>query len=98
MDRYERLQRQRTLKNGTPGVAVIEYEDGEREMVDMKIEKFRSYQDEVSDNERDDDTENGDEDVNNFNLLAVGEWVEILWPYTQLYFPCKIISWTPFRL
>ena len=95
VDRYERLQRQRTLKNGTPGVAVIEYEDGEREMVDMKIEKFRSYQDEVSDNERDDDTENGDEDVNNFNLLAVGEWVEILWPYTQLYFPCKIISWTP---
>ena len=42
VDRYERLQRQRSLKNGTPGVAVIEYEDGEREMVDMKIEKFRS--------------------------------------------------------
>ena len=72
-------------------MAVIEYEDGESEMIDMKIEKFRSYR------QRDDDTENSDEDVNNFNLLAVGEWVEILWPYTQLYFPCKIISWTPIR-
>lgn len=95
IDRYERQQRQRTLKKSTAGVAVIEYEDGEREMVDMKIEKFRGYRPaDSSDEERDDDTVNGDDDVNNFKLLVEGQWIEILWHYTVIYFPCKVISWT----
>mmetsp|Transcript_27581 Transcript_27581/g.58917 ORF Transcript_27581/g.58917 Transcript_27581/m.58917 type:complete len:346 (-) Transcript_27581:1625-2662(-) len=97
IDRYERQQRQRTLKKSTAGVAVIEYEDGEREMVDMKIEKFRGYRPDSSDEERDDDTVNGDDDVNNFTLLAEGQWIEILWHCAVIYFPCKVISWTPLR-
>lgn len=59
-DWYERQQRQRTtLKDSTSlGVAVIEYVDGEREMVDLRTEKFRNYRPEehdactTSDNER----------------------------------------------
>jgi len=94
VDRWERQQRERTLERSTPGVAVIEYEDGERATVDMKIEKFRDYRD-ASDTERDDDSVNGDDDVNNFALLAEGDWIEILWRHTNMYFPCKIISWAP---
>ena len=77
VDRYERLQCQQTLKAGTPGVALIEYEDGERELVDLKVEKFRGHRDDESDDERDDDTLDGDDDVNNFNLLVEGGWIEI---------------------
>jgi len=95
IDRYERQQRQKTLKRSTAGVAVIEYEDGEREMVDLKIEKFRGYRPDSSDEERDDDTVNGDDDVNNFTLVRESEWIEILWHHTVIYFPCKVISWTP---
>jgi len=97
VDRYERRQRQRTLRKASAGVAVIEYEDGEREMVDMKIEKFRGYRPDSSDDERDDDTDDGDADVNDFKLVAEGQWIEILWRYTNMYFPCKIIFWTPMK-
>ena len=94
-DRYERLLRQKTLTKGSDGVAVIEYEDGEREMVDMKIEKFRSYQESGDEDDRDDDTVDGDSDINDLSLIVQGEWIEILWKHANIYFPCKIISWTP---
>ena len=75
---------------------MIEYEDGEREMVDMKMEKFRSYQDLSGDeDDRDDDTVDGDSDVNDFSLIVQGGWIEILWKHAGMYFPCKIVSWTP---
>lgn len=99
VDRFERQERQKMLKPTNFGVAVIEYEDGEREMVDLKMEKFRGYQDSSDDdNDRDDDTVEGDEDVNNFGLVVKGSWVEILWPHTSIYFPCKIMSWTPLEV
>jgi hypothetical protein len=79
---------------GSEGVAVIEYEDGERDMVDMKIEKFCSFSDE---DDRDDDTVDGDGDVNDFSLIVPGNWIEILWKHANIYFSCKIISWTPLR-
>ena len=94
-DRYERLLRQKTLTKGSDGVAVIEYEDGEREMVDMKIEKFRSYQESDDEDNRDDDTVDDDSDINDLSLIVQGEWIEILWKHASIYFPCKIISWTP---
>ena len=97
VDRYERLQCQQTLKAGTPGVALIEYEDGERELVDLNVEKFRGHRDDERDDERDDDTVDGDDDVNNFNLVVEGEWIEILWPTAYIYFSCKIISYTPIK-
>ena len=93
VDRYERLQCQQTLKAGTPGVALIEYEDGERELVDLKVEKFRGHRDAESDDERDDDTVDGDDDDNNFNLVVEGEWIEILWPTAHMYF----LSYTPIK-
>lgn len=96
VDRYERLQWQKTLKAGTPGVALIEYEDGERELVDLKVEKFRGHRD-VSDDERDDDSVDGDDDVNNFDLVIKGKWIEILWRRANMYFSCKIISYTPIK-
>lgn len=97
IDRFERQKRQKTLKPITAGVAVIEYEDGEREMIDMQLEKFRGYRPDSSDDERDDDTVDGDDDVNNFALIAEGEWIEILWRHTNMYFPCQVVTWTPLR-
>jgi len=94
IDRFERQQRQRTLSEGTAGVAVIEYEDGEREMVDMQMEKFRGYS---PDSDQRDSSECGDEYVNDFDLLGISEWIEILWKHTKMYFPCQIIHWTPLR-
>ncbi|KAL3810410.1 hypothetical protein ACHAXA_007038 [Cyclostephanos tholiformis] len=98
IDRYERLLRRKRkkIKEGSAGVAVIEYEDGEREMVDMEGEIFRRYHEE-SDGEDDgnDDTADGDVDGNDYGLIVQGEWIEILWRHANIYFPCKIISWTP---
>ena len=97
-DWYERQQRQQTLKETSVGVAVIEYEDGECEMVDLRTEKFRSYR---SDDEDEDTTtsssSDSSEDENNFELVAEGEMIEILWKHANIYFPCKVISWTPLR-
>ena len=90
VDRYERKQRALTLSTYTPGVAVIEYDDGERQTIDLLQEKFRSWM-EISDNERDDDNY----DVNNFDLIYGGAMIELLWPHAEIYFSCKVISWTP---
>ena len=94
VDRYKRSQRERALSTYTPGVAVIEYDDGERQTIDLRREKFRQWMD-VSDDDRDDDSVNGDDDVNNFGLIQNGAMIELLWPYAQIYFSCKVISWTP---
>jgi len=94
VDRYERKQRERTLSTYTPGVAVIEYDDGERQTINLLQEKFRSWMD-ISDDERDDDSVTGDKDVNDFNLIHGGAMIELLWPHAQIFFSCKIISWTP---
>ena len=74
VDRYERKQRELTLSTYTPGVAVIEYDDGERQTIDLLQEKFRSWMD-GSDDERDDDSLNGDDDVNNFDLIHGGAMI-----------------------
>jgi hypothetical protein len=49
----------------------------------------------ISDDERDDDSVTGDKDVNDFNLIHGGAMIELLWPHAQIFFSCKIISWTP---
>ncbi|KAL9184348.1 hypothetical protein ACHAXT_002434 [Thalassiosira profunda] len=92
VDRFQRRARQRKLKRGTPGVAVIEYEDGERETVDLKVETFRGSLD-GSDDERDDDSVQG----NNYFLVSEGACIEILWKHANIYFACKVISWTPLK-
>ena len=91
VDRYLRLKRQKTLNTKTPGVAIIEYEDGETEMVNLQIETFRNYQE---DDEGDSDNKNNNRQINNFDLIIKGEMIEILWPLADMYFPCKIISYT----
>jgi hypothetical protein len=91
VDRYERKLRERTLSTYMPGVAVIEYDDGERQTIDLRQEKFREWRDDMDEDERSDK----DEDVNNFNLIHSGVKLELLWPYAQIYFSCTVISWTP---
>ena len=88
VDKYLRLKRQKTLNTKTPGVAIIEYEDGETEMVNLQIETFRNYQ------EDDDSDTNNNRQVNNFDLIIKDGMIEILWPLADIYFPCKIISYT----
>jgi hypothetical protein len=83
VDRYVRKQRELTLSTYTPGVAVIEYDDGERQTIDLLQEKFRSWM-EISDDERDDDSVTGDDDVNNFDLIFPGAMIELL---------CSLLGW-----
>ena len=98
MDRYLRLKRQKTLNTKTPGVAIIEYEDGETEIVNLRIETFRNYQeDDEGEKQRgdsNDTTANNNRQINNFDLIIKGETIEILWPLADMYFPCKIIAYT----
>ena len=93
-------------------MAVIEYDDGEQEMVDMTIETFRPYRDdEDDDNDNDIVGVNGrgrktrqkkmiqvmekvDPTINDYTLLTPGNNIEILWKHANMYFPCKVISWT----
>lgn len=93
-DRYVREVRARGLNVKTPGVAMIEYDDGERQLVDLNAEKFRASID-GNDSDRDDDTVNGDPDVNDFSLIKKGGVIELLWPYVNIYFEAKIVSWCP---
>ena len=98
-DWYERQQRQRTFKKNAIGIAVIEYEDGEQEMVDLRAEKFRSCRSEDDDasNQSEGEDDEEDDSVNNFELIAEGEWIKIFWKHVKIYFPCKIVSWSPLR-
>ena len=129
VDRYERLQRQKSLFHfhggngnndndtasgggGDGSVAVIEYDDGEREMVDMAHETFRAYRDDDEDDDDEDDihddnnvsrrgkkrqkkiTIDVDPTMNDYSLLTPGNNIEILWKHANMYFPCKVITWT----
>ena len=78
----------------TPGVAMIEYEDGERQLIDLRAEKFRDCV-EGDESERDDDSLEGDDDVNDFSLIKKGAVIELLWPYVNIYFEAKIVSFCP---
>ena len=95
VDRYLRLKRQKTLNTKTPGVAIIEYEDGETEMVNLRIETFRNYREDDEEKQRNDNDSdtNNNRQVNNFDLITKGEMIEILWPLADMYFPCKIVSY-----
>ena len=82
-------------------MAVIEYDDGEREMVDMTIETFRPYYNSDDDEDEDDDNDNVGANgrgrkttINDYTLLTPGNHIEILWKHANMYFPCKVISWT----
>ncbi|KAL7487303.1 hypothetical protein ACHAW6_012910 [Cyclotella cf. meneghiniana] len=92
-DRYVRERRAETLDESVPGVALIEYEDGERQLVDLTREKFRAC---VAENEGDrDHNDDGESNVNDFSLVQRGATIELLWPYVDIYFEAKIVSWTP---
>mmetsp|Transcript_32481 Transcript_32481/g.77590 ORF Transcript_32481/g.77590 Transcript_32481/m.77590 type:complete len:380 (+) Transcript_32481:119-1258(+) len=95
LDRYLRRENAKKLNRKTPGVCLIEYEDGEREMVDLQREKFRAHLPDVEDEDRDDSTVNGDDDINDFAMIEEGNYIEIDWPHADIFFPCKILSWTP---
>jgi len=34
---------------------------------------------------------------NFFEFVVEGEMIEIFWIHAKMYFPCKVISWTPLR-
>ncbi|KAL3785160.1 hypothetical protein HJC23_013826 [Cyclotella cryptica] len=93
IDRFVRNQRQRRLSRKTPGAALIEYEDGERCLVDLTEETFRSFVD------GDDESARGEDEgaVNDFRLIFDGAKIELLWPYINVYFTATIISWTPLQ-
>ncbi|KAL7504949.1 hypothetical protein ACHAXN_002695 [Cyclotella atomus] len=93
-DRYVREVRARGLSIKTPGVAMIEYDDGERQLIDLKAEKFRAAMD-GNDSDRDDDTVDGDPDVNDFSLIKIGGVIELLWPYVKIYFEAKVVNFCP---
>ena len=75
---------------------MIEYEDGERQLIDLRAEKFRDCV-EGDESERDDDSLEGDDDVNDFSLIKKGAVIELLWPYVNIYFEAKIVSFCPLQ-
>ena len=95
LDRYLRRENAKKLNRKTPGVCLIEYEDGEQEMVDLQKEKFRAHLPDVEDEDRDASTVNGDDDINDFAMIEEGNYIEIDWPHADIFFPCKILAWTP---
>ena len=90
VDRFVRNQRQKTLSKESSGAALIEYKDGEKCLIDLTKETFRSYI-EGDGSERSDD----DADVNDFGLVYQGAMIEVLWPHINMYFGAKVLSWTP---
>jgi len=96
VDRYLRLKRQKKLNTKTPGVAIIEYEDGETEMVNLHVETFRNYQEDDDEDDNDSDT-NNNRQINNFDLIIKDGMIELLWPLADIFFPCKVISYTKLK-
>ena len=96
VDRYIRSIQSKTLSQTMSHVALIEYDDGETELVHMSKEIFRPYNEDHDDDDMlyneggqiDDDNDNND-----YGLLVVGSKIEILWKYAKMYFPCKILSY-----
>ncbi len=92
VDRFIRKERAKHLNKKMPGIAVVQYEDGEEEMVDMKKEKFK----ECSESENP-EADGGEREIygQDFNLLFEGAMIRIMWHHADLGFDCKIISWVP---
>jgi hypothetical protein len=99
VDRYIRTLHSKTLSQTMSHVALIEYDDGETELVNMSKEIFRPYNEDHDDDDMlyteggqidDDEYENNN---NDYGLLVVGPKIEILWKYAKMYFPCKILSY-----
>jgi hypothetical protein len=100
IDKYERSKLQSQLIVGTPGVAVVQYEDGEKEIVNMTNEIFRAHHPNNNDDEEEDAINKTLERMEkgamrDYNLISTGKWIDILWKHAKIYFPCKIITWTP---
>lgn len=90
IDRYTRNERLRYLSRHYPGAALVEYSDGERQLVDMTKETFRAYIEGDGSGRTEDDP-----DVNDFSLIKEGAKLELLWPYAKIYFGAKVLLWTP---
>jgi hypothetical protein len=101
VDRYIRSLQSQTLSHNMPHVAVIEYDDGETEVVNMSNEIFRPYNKDHTDEDMlyniMEEEEGGEKienkNYNDYGLLVVGTKIEILWKYAKMYFPCKILSY-----
>jgi len=100
IDKYERNKLQNQLVVGSPGVAIIQYEDGEKEIVNMTNEIFRTHQ--INDDDDEEDAINKTLELmekevvmRDYNLIGTGKWIDILWKHAKIYFLCKIITWTP---
>ena len=96
VDRYVRKERalkfqSRSRGRNTPGTALIEYDDGEKEWVDLTQEKFlmdsgsnpSEYTDEVEGREID------------WTLIHIGANIKLFWEYANIYFPAEILDWEP---
>lgn len=100
IDKYERSKLQNQSIVGTPGVALIQYEDGEREIVNMTNENFRIHHPDADKDEEDATNKTlelmeMEEVMRDYNLISTGKWIDILWKHAKIFFPCKIINWTP---
>jgi hypothetical protein len=90
VDYYERRKRAEKITADSPGAAIIEYEDGERTLVDLSQETFRRSAGEFLDSSNDDS-------LNDFNIVYPGAKLELFWPYVDMFFVCNVVSWTPLQ-
>jgi hypothetical protein len=90
VDRYFRRKRDEQLREDSPGAAIIEYDDGERTLVDLSREKFRHSSGDIVDS-------SNIESENDYKIVFPGAKLELYWPYADLFFSCRVISWTPLK-
>jgi hypothetical protein len=90
VDRYFRRKRDEQLREDSPGAAIIEYDDGERTLVDLSRERFRRTSGDFIDS-------SNIESENDYKIVFPGAKLELYWPYADLFFSCRVISWTPLK-
>ncbi|KAL3777872.1 hypothetical protein ACHAWO_001154 [Cyclotella atomus] len=90
VDRYFRQKRAEQLCVDSPGAAIIEYDDGERTLVDLSQETFRCSSGDFVDS-------SNQESVNDYKMVFPSAKLELFWPYAGLFFSCRVISWTPLK-
>ena len=96
VDRYVRKDRALQFQNrsrgrNTPGTALIEYDDGEKEWVDLTQEKFLV---DIGSNPPE-DTDRIEVGEIDWTLIHIGANIKLLWEYADIYFPAEILDWEP---
>ena len=84
IDKYAWDQRNKDLREGMPGTAILEYSvpggAKERMLVDARQEIFRPYESAATDWELE----------SNYSLIKKGSMIDLYWQHAGYYHPCQV--------